>query len=52
MNNEELDTMADAVSSIVEASIADTAVTGGSCGSWCADAHECEKWEEHWEESR
>lgn len=40
--NQKIETMADAVISIVEASVRNTSVTGGSCGSWCADAHECE----------
>ena len=47
----EIETMADAVTSMVEASVQSTSVTGGSCGSWCTDAHECDKWEESWSES-
>lgn len=39
--NPKIETMADAVISMVEASIRSTSVTGGSCGSWCSDAHEC-----------
>lgn len=39
--NQKIETMADAVISMVEASVRNTSVTGGSCGSWCSDAHEC-----------
>ncbi|MBP5510375.1 MAG: hypothetical protein J6Z49_05605 [Kiritimatiellae bacterium] len=39
--NQKIETMADAVISMVEASVQNTSVTGGSCGPWCSDAHEC-----------
>lgn len=39
--NQKIETMADAVISMVEASFQNTSVTGGSCGPWCSDAHEC-----------
>lgn len=39
--NKKVETMADAVISMVEASLQNTSVTGGSCGSWCSDAHDC-----------
>lgn len=50
MSSEE-ETMADAVTSIIEGAVHDTSVTGGSCGSWCSDATYSDSWSETWSES-
>ena len=51
MSFEEMETMADAVSSIVETSMQESSVSGDSCPSWVTNVH-CDEWEEwhEWEE--
>ena len=49
--NAEMETMADAVTAMVETFAQSTSVAGGSCGEGCTDTWECDKWEESWSES-